>query len=385
MTMNKNKRKIIVSSISLVLMLALIGGSFAWFYRNEEVTVGYGNSIFCEAGDSLEISLMENGAPTRWSSLIDYSAGEYTTVDISGDGYHLYRPIEIDELQQPTGFKTAVSSQEDIYAYDYIEMDVAFRSMSQMQVYLSDESYIDPVDPDDKDSNIYGEFSRDYIAGAMRVAIVEGDEVKMIWAPNSQYELVQYANGTYALKNGANGNSTSETSYSYIGENEEGEMVEKPVTADDYASKKFVVDNTGASKGYSGRSAALVSLNPAAEGDYDQKNVKIRIWFEGTDREAHQALAGGNVNVKLKFVGVSKDPAEESKQTALQNLTFDQNTAAVSGMAAGMVFSTDGWNWVEYTPAAPNVPKLTAGASIYIKYPETTTEFESDYVKFTKD
>jgi hypothetical protein len=257
--------------------------------------------------------------------------------------------------------------------------------MSEMNVYLSDESYIEPVNPEDKGSNIYGDFSRDYIAGAMRVAIVEDDEVKMIWAPNSQYELIQYPNGTYAFKNGVNGNSTPETSYSYYSENEEGELVEKPVTTDDYASKKFVVDGTGAAKGYSGRSASLVSLSPAAEGEYDQKNVKIRIWFEGTDREAHQALAGGNVNVKLKFVGVSKDPAEEDKQTALQNLTFNQGTAAVSGMAAGMVFSTDGWNWVEYTPAAPNVPQLTAGKSIYIKYPETSTQFESDYVKFTKD
>ena len=130
--MKKNRKIIIFASIVMILVVALVGGTLAWFYLNEEVTVGYGNSIFCEAGDSLEISLVENGEANRWSSLIDYSAGQFTTVDISGDGHQLYRPTEIDENQQPIGFKPAVSSLEDISAYDYIEMEVAFRSLSKM-------------------------------------------------------------------------------------------------------------------------------------------------------------------------------------------------------------------------------------------------------------
>ena len=107
-----NKKRIIISSISVILLLALIGGTLAWFYINEEVTVNYGNSIFCEAGDSLEIALVENGSATRWSSSIDYSAGEFTTVDISGNGLNLFRPSEIDENQQPVGFVPAISSLE---------------------------------------------------------------------------------------------------------------------------------------------------------------------------------------------------------------------------------------------------------------------------------
>ena len=381
--MNKNKKLILFSSISIILMVALIGGSLAWFYLNEEVSVSYGNSIFCEAGDSLEISLVENGTPTRWSSLIDYSAGQYTTVDISGDGYNLYRPAEINEEQQPISFKPAVSSLEDLNAYDYIEMEVAFRSLSKMKVFLSEDSFIDPVNTEDNGSNIYGEFSRDYIAGAMRVAVLEGSEVKMIWAPNSQYELVQYPNGTFGFRSGVNGNSTPETSYSYFVEGEDGEYVEQSVSTEDYASKKFVVDSTGAKKGYSGNSAPLLSLNPSGAGDYDQKTITIRIWFEGTDREAHQALAGGNVNVKLKFVGIYKDEAEADKQTAIDNIAFNEETMKFSGLAQGMVFSTDGRNWTTYTPAAPNLPALTSGTTIFFKYPETNSNYETAYKKFT--
>ena len=380
-----NKKRIIFSSISVILLMALVGGTLAWFYINEEVTVNYGNSIFCEAGDSLEISLVENGAPSRWASSVDYSSGEFTTVDISGDGYHLYRPAAINENQQPNGFVEAVSSLDNTTAYDYIELEVAFRSVSKMNVFLSEESYIQPVDPDNTTPNIYGNFSRDYIAGAMRVAVIDGTDVKMLWAPNSKYQLIQNANGSYAFKSGAKGDSTPESSYGYFGEDENGELIEKVVPADDYASKKFVVDSTATNKNHSGNSPALVSLNPLSEGAYDQKSVKIRIWFEGTDREAHQALAGGNVNVKLKFIGIYKEQAEASKQAAINSITFNQDTAALSGLDEGMVFSTDGRNWTAYTPNAPNLPKLESGSSIYIKYPETDSHFETNYIKFTKE
>lgn len=376
---------IIFSCISVILMVALIGGTLAWFYLNEEVSIAYGNSIFCEAGDSLEISLIENGTPSRWSSLIDYSTGEFTTVDISGDGYHLYRPTEIDENQQPVGFNQAISSLDSMTAYDYIELEVAFRSLSKMNVFLSDESYIAPVDPSDSGPNIYGNFSRDYIAGAMRVAVIDGTEVKMLWAPNPQYQLIQNPNGSYDFKTGANGDSTPEASYGYFSENDEGVLVEKAVPADDYASKKFVVDSTGTTKNYSGNSPVLVSLNPATDGAYDQKTVRIRIWFEGTDREAHQALAGGNVNVKLKFIGIYKEQADASNQAAINNISFNENTSTFSGLSAGMVFSTDGRSWTEYTPASPNLPTLTSGSSIYFKYPETAANYETTYKKFTKE
>ena len=164
-----------------------IGGTLAWFYLNEEVSVSYGNSIFCEAGNSLEISLVEGGTPSKWSSAIDCSSGQVTTLDISGDGYHLYRPSEIDEWQQPINFTDAVSSQEDAENFDYIELELAFRSLSEMKVYLSEESFVLPADPEDDGENIYGAFSRDYIAGAMRVAVIEGTQVKMLWAPNPEY------------------------------------------------------------------------------------------------------------------------------------------------------------------------------------------------------
>ena len=379
-----NKKRIILSSLCVILLIAVVGGTLAWFYINEEVTVGYGNSIFCEAGDSLEIALVEDGVATRWSSNIDYSAGEFTTVDITGNGLNLYRPTEINENQQPVNLTPAISSLDNSRSYDYIEMEVAFRSVSKMNVYLSEESFIAPVDPDDAASNIYGNFSRDYIAGAMRVAVIDDDGLRMIWAPNSQYQLIQNANGTYDFNSGKNGDSVPESAYYFYGEDENGKLVQQEFSADAYASKQFVVDSTGAGKGYTGNSAMLVSLVPESEGAHAQKTVRIRIWFEGTDREAHQALAGGNVNVKLKFIGVSKE-TDEAKQNEINSITFNQDNSKFTGLSSGMVFSTDGRNWIEYNAAAPNLPVLESGSSIYIKYPETDTHYETDYKKFTKE
>ena len=375
-----NKRRIIFSSISVILLMALVGGTLAWFYVNEEVSIDYGNSIFCEAGDSLEIALVEGGAASRWSSAIDYRSGEFTTVDISGNGVDLYRPNEITEFRQPDGFINAVSSLDDNFTYDYIELEVAFRSLSEMNVYLSEESFIDPVDPDNSSSNIYGKFSRDYIAGAMRVAVLEDNELRMIWAPNSQYQLIDNGDGTY----GFNKAGEKEASFSYFTEDGHGDYIENEVSPQMYANKQFVVDSTGANRNKAGNSPVLVSLKPAAEGAYAQKNVSIRIWFEGTDREAHQALAGGNVNIKLKFVGVYKETDTE-KQAAIDAITYDQNSNTFSGVAKDMTYSLDGLSWTTVNASASNLPALQPGASIFFKYPETEDTFETSCVMFTKE
>ena len=257
-----NKKRIIVCSICMILLLSLIGGTYAWFYVNEEVTVSYGNSVFCEAGDSLEIAFLkdkEGDEVVRWGSSLDYSTQDFTLVDISGDGTHLYRPREIDESQQPVGMDLALSNLDDTKTFSFIELRVAFRSVSKMNVYLNKESFIDPVITEGV-TNVFGNFSPGYIAGAMRVAIVDDEtqELLMLWAPNSKYQLIDNMDGTYNfLKNGV-----AEKKYSYYAKNSEGEIVEIDVTTDMFASKQFVVDSTGSEKTWAGNSPVLISLNP---------------------------------------------------------------------------------------------------------------------------
>ena len=51
---------------------------------------------------------------------------------------------------------------------DYIELKVRLRSTSKMDVYFSGDSFVNPVTESEHDINVFGDFSKDYIAGAMR-------------------------------------------------------------------------------------------------------------------------------------------------------------------------------------------------------------------------
>ena len=371
-----NKKRIIFGSICVILLLSLIGGTYAWFFVNEDVSVSYGNSVFCEAGDSLEISFLkgnEGDETVRWTSSLDYSTQDFSLVDISGNGTELYRPREINEYLYPVGMDRALSNLEDAKNFSYIELRVAFRSVAKMNVYLNKESFVNPVIVEGV-HNVFGDFSPGYIAGAMRVAILDDatEELLMLWAPNSKYELTDNMDGTYDFSV----NGKPEEVYSYYLKNADGGISETDVTAEMFASKKFVVDSTGSELGWAGDSPVLLSLNPETEGAYDQKNVRIRIWFEGTDREAHQALAGGNVNVKLKFVGVAKE-VDETKEATIQAITF--NGSSFSGLQTGMIYSVDGREWTETVPI---VSTLAPGTTVFIKYPETEDTYETSYKSF---
>lgn len=379
--MTKTKKKILFSVLSILLILAVVGGAFAWFYLNESTTIDYSNEITCEAGKSLEISL--DGV--NYYGSLTAQIPDITTYDISGDGVNLYVPSETNEYAEPVGFKactmpatvTSTTSVETGGAdiCQYVEMTLYFRSMSKMNVYLDDSSSIDPMNEDGNPSLYNSSFSRDYCAGYTRVAFVEQagatESLKMLWAPNPNYEL-STVNGYSFNKNG-----TPETSYKYIvcnrpGSTNDSDYVETTIGADWYADKTFVVGKTGANTQTSGKSKCLVSLDPQ-NGEAQVKVIKVRIWYEGTDREAHAALSGGNINVKLKFTGISK-AVNATKQSDIDSVTYNGST--FSGLKNGMQYSFDGINWSNYSGGTPTV---TGKDAIFFKYPETNADINAEF------
>jgi hypothetical protein len=86
----------------------------------------------------------------------------------------------------------------------------------------------------------------------------------------------------------------------------------------------------------------------------------------------------------FSVVNEGKEEAEETKQRDIENITFNDITGEFDGLRDGMVFSTDGLKWNTYHSSNPNLPVLESGSSIYIKYPESDTHFETVYRKFTK-
>lgn len=376
-----NKKKLIISIVAILITLGAIGGSLAWFYINESSYVDYGSDISCEAGQSLEIS---NDGGKTWAGFISNEGFNSSTVDITGDGINMYRPVSIDETSNPSGYQPATAIDEN-GSGDYIDIDLIFRTTSKMNVYLNGESYISPTNPT-LGGNMFGNFSRDYIAGATRVAFIEVTEdadtgaeqyeLKMIWAPNPKYELSKSTGGVYNFTV----NGTRETYYytTY----EDGEYVKKEFTSDDFATSKFVAGNTGADISNGGESAVLFSTNPSA-GKFDYKRLIIRIWFEGTDREASEALAGGKVSAKLKFTGINKAAPSQENLDALDAVEYDATSKKLTGLVSGMYFSTNGYSWTAYNATKPNIPTLESGMTVYLRYNETKGSSRTDARKIT--
>lgn len=371
----KNRTKLIVSIMLTLLLIVSI--SVSWFFTSNDVEVNHGSTIQCEAGNSLEISL--DGGKT-WSGRVDYNTVSPKIIDITGDGVNLYRPKVIDELAQPQSFVTASKIDEEGNG-DYIELEVMLRSASKMNIYLSGESAITPVSTSSQQFNPYGNFSKDYIAGAVRVAVVEEvnntEELRLLWAPNPNYQL-SLLNGVYSFSEG--GSREESYKYYYTPSGDIADLQLATVTRDQYASKQFVFGSTEGTITSTGNSPVLTALDSKAEGEnFYTKTLKIRVWFEGTDREADQALSGGWVNMLFKFNGVQKLPAEAEKQQAIDDLAYYNNS--VVGLKEGMQYTYNGFNWTTYK--AGDTINFTSQTAWYFRYPETDTNFETTYNKIT--
>ena len=94
--MKRKKMGFIILTSIYLLILLIISTSFAWFFINKEVEVDYGTEITCEAGSSLEISMLEdvsdNGEESwsEFSGYVKYNGPSAKIEDITGDGKTLF-------------------------------------------------------------------------------------------------------------------------------------------------------------------------------------------------------------------------------------------------------------------------------------------------------
>lgn len=384
-----------VSLVSLISVLALsVTGTFAWFYMNSDVEVDYGSEIVCETGSSLEISMLQgtddNGEQvwSEFSTSIKREGLSAKLQDVSGDGLHLYTPstlANIDGVLTPTKFAKSKPMDEDGYG-DYIELELKLRSTSPMNVYFADESFILPIEVEEI-TNVFGDFTQNYIAGAMRLAVIEkiddsNQELKMIWAPNANYELKRDSKGQYSFTE--EGNVEQYKYYRCIDEeNEKYELYN--VTADDVVANKFVVNSTKTNDVMVNNSPILTTLTPDSTG-YGLAHLIVRVWFEGTDRESDQALSGGHCKMKFLFSGMeSKAEALDTEKAKIDAINYELHSNTVDEVTSYSItfnnvsentsFSVDGYTWEKYQDNIPNlyqqVMESKQSTAIYFKVDET--------------
>ena len=385
----KNKKIKLIVIYLLFPVLMLVTTSYAWFYINQQVDITYTPNIECEAGHSLEISI--DGGKT-WSGGAQATSATPKMLDITGDGINLYKPITVDEQYQPQGFTTATKINEETGEGDFIELEVQLRTNSQMEVYLSGDSFVSPVAEGTATNSIFGNFSKNYIAGAVRVAVTEKDSsgketLKMLWDPNPYYKLTRHSNGTYSFnktiekQTASKDNNVDAGNYQYYYLSDSGNSIYsvKKFTMDEIVNKKISLGQVGGTNELTaGDSPVLTTFVPDGTQKMMYKTLMIRVWFEGTDREADQALSGGVIKMYFKFNGVNKAAVASANQTAIDNITYSNNK--FNNLKNGYQYSFNGYEWNTYAGESLDTTKFKTW---YWRYPETETNLASAYKKIS--
>ena len=192
--------------LSLVLLVTVFIIVIAWFSSLTEATAS-GLSVKASPGSGLEATFTPDVESSWKFEITDDTPKAYPLVTGSGalTGEEGSKVIDLflPAVNKSTGEAVLTNNawflRNAKAKKDYFETNVYFRSTEQLDVAITDESSVTPKSliTDDNgnfkyDTNLseFGNFSRDYIAGASRVGFYDAqDNLKFVWAPNNQYEL----------------------------------------------------------------------------------------------------------------------------------------------------------------------------------------------------
>ena len=217
-TPNRKTGRLIVKNliILLVLIAVTVLSIWAWFTKGQRaeanginiqskasgIEVSWNGTDFYENLTALteeEAEKDETGKTGLAKSLLTEEGEPAPLKLVTGNGLDFFEPL----LNRRTG--TVLSNNGVWQGVDvtdgtgkYIDVELYFRSRTERSIYLAGDSKIYPKNADDTSRwSEYGDFSKDYICAASRVAFLNSDLSKCnyIWAPNSNYELAEDENG----------------------------------------------------------------------------------------------------------------------------------------------------------------------------------------------
>ena len=437
------KKWLKASTILYIVILTMVAiASFAWFVFDDTATLETSNNMVITAGNKLEITLLdEGGNPTKdfGSKITLNTNASFSYPDITGNGITFFYPKALDTTDQPFYnmtdtfhiINTADKVERDQY---FITVSLQFRTTTPMDIYLADTSYVSGMNEytgaNASNLSAYGNFSRDAIAGAARVAFLEnqatGDILKNVWIPNDRFEI-DYVTPTEATQfQGSNPNAIKDENGEMAIFKADGqrEALEKIVYLSDTGGKYDLIpygtlekDTTYLNKpgpdnflnrlvtlghkdlatknsedGQTERppminnSAVLLSFTAdeiREGGGASVKNLTVRIWIEGTDREADKATIGGKLKFRFEFIGIQKNDSKYNAnniQYDASSKTLTYNMQSMDGQETpstpDLHYSENGIDWKPYS----NTVMLSEGTTrFYVRCAETLNEKASDY------
>lgn len=229
---NRNTGKLVAKNIIILVVLVTVCSLsiWAWFTQNSKAEAKGINVMAKAEGvevswDGKNYSYDLTGAPVTQpatdattgetgTSSTDANSTTFTPVGpayyyndtlklITGNGINFFEPT----VNRRTGkvFKDGnawVGNEitDENSAGKYIELDLYFRGTNESNVYLSGKSAAlcndrDETDETKKNTSEYGNFSKDYIGSAARVAFLDDNNTcKFIWPANYDHKLVGDSN-----------------------------------------------------------------------------------------------------------------------------------------------------------------------------------------------
>ena len=372
--MNKEASKnIYVTMFKLIaIIVSIFVFSYAWFVHESDSNLE-GVSIGTAKTNNIMISSDGNQG---WGNSFNIDVGEGFRFnnEVTSDGINFYKANLKDEYGNPLSFTNATLNE------DYLEFDVWFKNDSSVKLFLESESSVTPecgtkkedlVLTPDSNKNIddivrasaYGDFSRDLIAGAVRVAFIKynfneetdsfelEDKPVLVWAPNKSYEITE-DDGWFT----ADVESTNSQSYKYIKVYGSNTFYEE-----DLDNLKDVISVSYDTKMANG-DPILASID-TEDGLEKKAGIKVRVWVEGNDRDAVSALKGGIFKINLSFVGITKE-----ENNSVPSVSADDISKTIVGINEQMEYSTDnGLTYIEYK----NIVTFNNNATVYVRYKET--------------
>lgn len=363
--------KLLKGSFELMLvMVSVLVVSYAWFVRTSKNETNDLN-IKTKASRLLYISL-DDGQTWDTELSLNLSDKFKFNNEVTSNGIDFYKAATKRDDGLPITFTTAENG------IDYLEFDILFKANAPLGVFLDSTSSILPTAGLDENELIgqgitrkssYGDFSRDLIAGAVRVAFIENDYVNeqyipklktsLVWAPNKEYELI-YNNGYYSFDI----NSNSEQDYKYINATN-GVSYELVTNLKDNLNTDFVNDNANGDP-------MITQIDETFNGGI--KAVTVRIWIEGNDREAHTALTGGMFTLNLNFMGIIKED-----NPLIPDVFEEKVNNKILNYKDTMEYSKDNGNtWIKYSE--DNEPVFEPGDVVFVRYVENVNYYASNYV-----
>lgn len=312
--MKKLTQKLVLSVITMALVVVALGTStFAWFTLQNTATLeGFSGQV--TSGEGIEVSLgdfsgtQSISTSSSWVTVISTSQIENRLSAMYVDGTN---PLKFTDVTSPNGqdiFLKDGSTSAGALSGKYVQFNLYFRSNTAKTITLTDASFGETaakdwaVDVAFKGAN----------NNATSVVLASGSTVKVAARQAARVSVFGSTGATYELSESLGTspsadlyNSNALPSVSYASGTEFGAAAYAIAKGNPVAYAAQTIAPTFTTS--TGNSIDLVTLAaPAGEfatltAGYFYGKVTVRVWIEGWDADAFDALFQTSLFVDLKF------------------------------------------------------------------------------------